>query len=150
MKSTLKTWQTLGCTLPTERQRSQPASRSLYHQQRPYAYQAQIDVPQKGFATHAMINHSAHKNRHQRGWQRYQIIMCHRRNPQSGEPITGHSNDAGGQKISLQGRAKMLSRPASHRSINHQGWAIHSVGSAEHARAESTNPKPCSIVALQF
>src|ERR1700722_16266444 len=102
MKLTLKTGQTPGCTL---RSRSQPACRSLYDQQRAYAYQGQIDVSQESFAMQAMINYSAPKNRRQRGRKRNQIIMGHGRNPQSGEPVTGHSNEAGWQEIPLQGCA---------------------------------------------
>src|SRR5579863_5625795 len=102
MKLILKAWQTLERTRQIERKLLQPSSRSLNYQQPADANQDQIDISQEVLATQTMIYHSAYEDRHQRGRKRHQIIMRHCGNPQSGQPITRHSNDAGGQKISLQ------------------------------------------------
>lgn len=55
-----------------------------------------------------------------------------------------------GQKVGLQGGAKLLGRPSAHGTVDHQRWAVHPVGSAEDAGGKPTGQHPCSAVAPEF
>src|SRR6185437_11585441 len=79
--------------------------------------QAKVNIPKKTFTLEAAIEHSAQPDRRQNDGQRPQIIVRHRWGPETGKPEGYDAEDAGGQKIALQGRSKLLCGPAAHGSV---------------------------------
>jgi hypothetical protein len=88
--------------------RSELSGDRLRQQERSYARQAEVNVFQECLAMQTMIDRSAEKHGHERDRQRQHVIMGYGGSPEPSYPITGHSNDAGGKKISLQGRPEVL------------------------------------------
>ncbi len=75
----------------------------------PISTRSGMNKLQKRIATQTVIDGSAEEDRWSNHNQRKQVVTRHFRDPQACQPIACHPNSAGGQEVSLQGRAKMLS-----------------------------------------
>ncbi len=93
--------------------------------------EAEVDVFQKSVAAHAVVDNSSQKDAQQGDWKREQVVVGDGGNPEPGQPVAGHADEAGGKKISLQSGAEMLRGPAAHGSVNYQRRTVHSVRAAE-------------------
>src|ERR1700692_1327210 len=98
----------------------------------------------------AMIEDSTEEHRGKRHRQGKKIVVRHSGYPEAGHPIARHAEGAGRKKIGLQCGAKMLRRPASHRSVDDKRRTVHSIGSAQCARTESAENKPSPAIALEL
>src|ERR1039458_4856489 len=112
--------------------------------------QADVNVLEKGVTMEAAIDRSSEQYRCQDERHRHQVITGYGGNPEPGEPISRHANYAGGKKVSLQGRAKMLGRPAAHRTVNRQRRPVHPISTSQHAGKKSEDEKPQPAIAVQL
>jgi hypothetical protein len=97
-----------------------------------------------------MIDQSAEKHGQKRAGQGQQIVVGDGGSPESSQPIAGHTNDARGEKISLQGGPEMLRRPPPHGCVNRERWAIHPIGSAQHTGTEAAYHEPKTTLTFQL
>src|SRR5215469_148364 len=82
--------------------------------------------------------------------QSKEVVMVDGTCPESGQPVAGHADDAGGQKIALQGGAEMWRGPTAHGAVDDERRAVHAVGAAENTGGESAAEEPGMMVAGQF
>ena len=114
-----------------------------YHEQR------QVDVFEERIALEAVVEGSAQEDGGHGEWERDQVVVGDGGDPEPGEPVADHADQAGGQKISLQGGAEVGRGPASHGAVDDERRAVHPVGSAQDTGSKSTDKEPESAVAMQ-
>ena len=114
-----------------------------YHEQR------HVDVLEEGVALEAVVEGSAQEDGDQGEGERDQVIVGDGGNPEACQPVADHADQAGGQKISLQGGAEVGRGPASHGAVDDEWRAVHPVGSAQDTGSESTDEEPEAAVAMQ-
>src|ERR1700739_4504595 len=127
---------------------SESARNRLDEQERAYPCQAYVEVLKESVTVEPVIDCPAEISPQKSDGQREKIVMSYVRSPQAREPIAGHTYYAGGEKISLQSRAKVLRRPPAHGAVYHERRAVHSVGAAEDSRKESAAQEPAAPVLL--
>jgi hypothetical protein len=121
----------------------------LHDQQEADCGQGYVDVFQERIALEAVVEGSAQEDGGQGEWKRDQVVVGDGGNPEACEPVADHSDEAGGQKISLQGSAEVGRGPASHGAVNDEWGAVHPVGSAQDTSSKSTGEEPEAAVAMQ-
>jgi len=121
----------------------------LHDQQEADCGQGYVDVFQEGVALEAVVEGSAQEDGGQGEGERDQVVVGYGRNPEACQPVADHADQAGGQKISLQGGAEVGRGPASHGPVDDEWRAVHPVGSAQDTSSESTDKEPEAAVALQ-
>jgi len=121
----------------------------LHDQQEADCGQGYVDVFQEGVALEAVVEGSAQEDSGQGEGQRDQVVVGYGGNPEACQPVTDHADQAGGQKISLQGGAEVGRGPASHGAVDDEWRAVHPVGSAQDTGSKSTDEEPEAAVAMQ-
>ena len=121
----------------------------LHDQQEADCGQGYVDVFQEGVALEAVVEGSAQEDGDQGEGERDQVIVGDGGNPEACQPVADHADQAGGQKISLQGSAEVGRGPASHGAVDDEWRAVHPVGSAQDTGSKSTDKEPESAVAMQ-
>lgn len=111
--------------------------------------QGQVDVFEERVALEAVVEGAAEEYGSESEGERNQVVVGDGGYPESGEPVAGHSDEAGGQEISLQGGTEVRRGPAAHGSVDHQRRAVHAIGSAEDAGGESTDEEPETAIAFE-
>src|ERR1700757_4019232 len=100
----------------------------LYDQQEADCGQGEVDVFQEGVALEAVVEGSAQKDGDQGEGGRGQGVGGYRGNPEASQPVADHADQAGGQKISLQGSAEVGRGPASHGAVDDEWRGVSSPG----------------------
>jgi hypothetical protein len=97
----------------------------------------------------AVVEGSAQEDGDQGEGERDQVVVGYGGNPEAGEPVADHADEAGGQKISLQGGAEVGRGPASHGAVDDEWRAVHPVSSAQDTGSKSADEEPEAAVAMQ-
>ena len=82
--------------------------------------------------------------------QAQQVVVKELMIPQALPEVTDKSDEAGGEKLSLQCGPKVLRGPAAEGSVDGERRAVHAVSAAEDAGEETAREQPGCAVVAQF